>query len=301
MSKIGYNESLIPEKSVLPDPQVKQSVMGANVSIQKVGVNEVECPIKVKGKNGDIIKLKGVFSSYVSLAPGKKGINMSRLPRTIYEHMLEKCSEVGVEGLVNIARDLVSRLGSTDSYIKVKFDYPMWQNSLLSKNENGEPYGAYAYYPCEFEVKCNKQGQISGYLTLIFHYSSSCPCSDQLAQEAVKTYAEAAIPHSQRSTAKTTVQIDLDKDFWIEDLVMLHRDALKTEVNYAPVRREDEMHFAVLSGLYPKFVEDAARLVYGALIEADYPDFVGVFTHYESLHRENAVSVIYKGIPDGLR
>jgi len=295
-----FDVDRVPQKSNLPDPQLKHSVLGADVAIQKVGVNNVECPIKIVSKSGDVVKLRGVFSSYVSLDSGKKGINMSRLPRTIYDHMLKKESEVGVLGMIGITKDLVTRLGTENAYIKVKFDYPVKQNSLLSKDENGNPFWAWAYYPCALEVKQDATGQLKAYLSLTFTYSSACPCSYELSKEAMRTYTSEAISHSQRSHATTTVELDTTKDFWIEDLVELHREALKTEVNYAPVLREDEMHFAVLNGAYPKFVEDAARLMFKALNEANYTDFSVVLQHYESLHAENAIAVIFKGVEGGL-
>jgi GTP cyclohydrolase I len=296
-----FDISKVPNKEDLPDPQQTHDVVGADVYIQKVGVNEVECPIKIVSKHGETIKLKGTFSSYVSLMPGKKGINMSRLPRTIYDHMLNKQSNIGVDGLKEIANDLVMRVGTSEAYIKVKFDYPVKQKSLLSTDEDGNPLWAWGYYPCEFEVKQTAGSVPKVFFSILFTYSSACPCSQTLSEFACDTYTEKAIPHSQRSTAKTTVEIDPNKDFWIEDMVDLHREALKTEVNYAPVMRPDEMHFATLNGVYPKFVEDAARIMYNALYPCNFLDFLVVCVHYESLHKESAISVIYKGVPGGLR
>jgi len=109
----------------------------------------------------------------------------------------------------------------------------------------------------------------------------------------------ASIPHSQRSVA--TIKVELNKDLFIEDMVEMCRDALKTETQVM-VKREDEQAFAEMNGAYQKFVEDAARLLYHELSKDErIHDFVVNCVHMESLHSHDAVSRICKGLPDGLR
>jgi GTP cyclohydrolase I len=68
------------------------------------------------------------------------------------------------------------------------------------------------------------------------------------------------------------------------------------------VRRADEQAFAELNGAHIKFVEDAARLLYRELIGNDkIIDFQIACSHLESLHSHDAVSVLCKGVPGGLR
>jgi GTP cyclohydrolase I len=76
-------------------------------------------------------------------------------------------------------------------------------------------------------------------------------------------------------------------------------EALQTETQVF-VRREDEQAFAELNGAFPKFVEDAARLLYERLDgDARIRDFQIACAHLESLHSHNAVAVISKGLPGG--
>ena len=78
-------------------------------------------------------------------------------------------------------------------------------------------------------------------------------------------------------------------------------NALKTETQVM-VKREDEQAFAELNGVYIKFVEDAARLVYAELTQDKrIVDFEVACSHLESLHSHDAVSVICKGVPGGFR
>lgn len=87
----------------------------------------------------------------------------------------------------------------------------------------------------------------------------------------------------------------------IEDLQRHCASALKTETQVM-VKREDEQAFAELNGTYIKFVEDAARLLHRELAADErILDFQVACSHLESLHSHDAVSVICKGVKDGLR
>ena len=109
------------------------------------------------------------------------------------------------------------------------------------------------------------------------------------------------MPHSQRSVARITVEIDPDKPFlYIEDLRDICDQAMKTETQVM-VKREDEQAFAELNGGNTKFVEDAARLFYQDSNAADrIKDFRVILSHLESLHSHDAIASIAKGVFEGL-
>ncbi|HET6527708.1 MAG TPA: GTP cyclohydrolase, FolE2/MptA family, partial [Balneolaceae bacterium] len=124
-------------------------------------------------------------------------------------------------------------------------------------------------------------------------------CSYELAEHVRETREVAAIPHSQRSIASLTVE--LNEDIFIEELVNHCLQALMTETQVM-VKREDEQAFAEMNAAYQKFVEDAARLLYEELNDDDrIDDFLIRCVHLESLHSHDAVSRICKGVKDGLR
>ncbi len=104
-----------------------------------------------------------------------------------------------------------------------------------------------------------------------------------------------ATPHSQRSTADVRVRLTSGFDFPIVDVIDLVEDALKTPVQTA-VKREDEQAFALANGQNLMFCEDAARRIQRAL-DADerIADFRVRATHHESLHPHDAVAVATKG------
>ena len=147
-------------------------------------------------------------------------------------------------------------------------------------------------------------GEYKFFLTVDYVYSSTCPCSFELAQDARENRNKAANGHSQRSIAKIKVQFDPNNVVWIEDIVELCRKQVPTEV-IVICKRRDEQAFAELNGSNLLFTEDAARLLYEGLDEwydgGKISDFSIVTEHIESLHPWSATAVVYKGIPGGLR
>lgn len=276
----------------LPDVQNYLMGKGADVGIQKVGVKGVEVPVKYYTQNRKIVKLKTDVSAYVSLTKETKGINMSRLVRTLYDHI---DNELSVELLQNLLVDYKDKLDSRDSYIKFRFDFPMKQTSLRSNLEGWQ------YYSCILEGRMNGDSEAKLYLTVDYVYSSACPCSYEMGQYITEQTGEPVVSHSQRSTAKVTVQLDSENVLFIEELIEKLRIAIPTEV-LVMCKREDEAEFARLNGSNPLFCEDTGRIAYEALdTDSRVLDFVVVCLHHESLHKHDAVSVIYKGLEGGLR
>ena len=134
-------------------------------------------------------------------------------------------------------------------------------------------------------------------------YSSTCPCSFELAYDARTKRQAAANAHSQRSIATVTIEFDPTNVVWIEDLVELCRKHIPTEVQVV-VKRKDEQAFAELNGSNLLFSEDVARILHRALDnwydKGRIKDFSVAISHEESLHPWNAIAVTSKGLPGGL-
>ena len=271
------------EIETFPDLQNGPSslIQGAAVEIQQVGIHNFRIPLKYKTRDNGIIELETKVTGTVSLEAHKKGINMSRIMRSFYEHKNETFS---INKLENILAKYKEKLKSFDSKIALKISYPIIQKSLRSDLEG------YQYYNVTFEGDLNKQGELKKIMHFDFVYSSACPCSYELAVHARKYRNKVTVSHSQRSVAR--LSIEFEDMIWIEDLKEICEKALKTETQVI-VKREDEMAFAELNGSYLKFVEDAARLLYKELIhDKRVKDFRVICSHQESLHSHDAVSVI---------
>lgn len=188
-----------------------------------------------------------------------------------------------------------SELSAHSAQLKLDFEYPILKKSLRSGLEGWQ------YYKCSFEGKLRQATRFQKFIHFDFIYSSACPCSSELAEHARKSRNVYSISHSQRSTARVSVEIAEGAQLSIEEIQQICLDALKTETQVM-VKRVDEQAFAELNGAYTKFVEDAARLMYEKLqAEPRIADFQVACAHLESLHSHDAVAVISKGIRGGFK
>lgn len=280
----SYDKDFYPCDGDLPDPQVDPVLPGARIPLNKVGIAPVDLPIKVLRRDGTSQVLQSQASLYCSLDdPYAKGLNLSRLyilmHETIKDHMT-------LDGITSVLQEMANKQGSNNAYCKLRFKYPWTQKALRSREpltDEEIERGQYQLLPDGDKISLRKmEGHIAYnvvlegqyhrgapreytfFLTLEYVYSSTCPCSFELAHNAKEKRDAAANAHSQRSIMTTKVEFDPSKIVWIEDLIELHRQHLPTEVQVV-VKRRDEQAFAELNGANLLFSEDAVRIVFEAL------------------------------------
>ncbi len=275
-------------RASLPDLQngPESLIKGARRHIQHVGISNFRLPIHFQRRDNGELTLETSVTGTVSLEAGKKGINMSRIMRSFYRHSEQTFSFTTIEAALD---DYKSDLDSFDARIQMRFSYPMKIKSLRSGLEG------FQYYDIALEL-VEQDGVRKKIIHLDYVYSSTCPCSLELAEHARQQRGQLATPHSQRSVARISVEMDCDGPcLWFEDLIELCRTAVPTETQVM-VKREDEQAFAELNAANPIFVEDAARLFFQALQnEPRVRDFRIIASHQESLHSHDAVSVVTEG------
>ncbi|MFL2848244.1 MAG: GTP cyclohydrolase FolE2 [Coraliomargaritaceae bacterium] len=290
-----YDESFVVSneyRESLPDVQNANDrhITGSNVPILKVGISNFKLPLKFIVQNSDTIQLETSVTGNVSLEAGQKGINMSRIMRVFYEFQDRVFT---LDLLKEVLQNYKVTLNTYRAEIRLDFNYPIMQSSLRSD------LSGWQYYKVTYEGILDEQDVFHKRMHFDFIYSSACPCSSDLAEHAREVRQIYSIPHSQRSTARISVELDPAAHLFVEDLQSIALNALKTETQVM-VKREDEQAFAELNGAYPKFVEDAARLLF-AQLNADkrIKDFQVACAHLESLHSHDAIAVIHKGVPGG--
>jgi GTP cyclohydrolase I len=335
-----YDKDFYPLDSDLPDPQIDPVIPGARVALNKVGIAPVDLPIRVQRRDGTDQILQAQASIYCSLDdPNVKGLNLSRLYILMHDNIKDNLT---IDGIKSVLTEMANKQGSNNAYCKLRFKYPWTQKALrsrmpLTENElneglfqelaNGEkislrkmeghiaynvilegefhrtPFSLHAPTDDKYFERLDAS-QYKFYLTVEYTYSSTCPCSFELAHSATEKRKAAANAHSQKSIMRTTVQFDPNNIIWIEDLIEMHRQQLPTEVQVV-VKRRDEQAFAELNGANLLFSEDAVRIMYAALDQLYNDkkifDFRIITDHRESLHSWEAIALVYKGIPNGLR
>ncbi len=279
-------------RETMPDMQnaAAKNISGANVPILKVGISNFRLPLKYITEKGDTLTLETSVTGSVSLEANHKGINMSRIMRVFYDFQNRIFTP---DLLEDVLLEYKHKLESLRAQLKMDFAYPILKPSLRSGLEGWQ------YYNVAFEGRMDELNRFRKYIHFDFIYSSACPCSSELSEHAREQRNVYGIPHSQRSTARVSIEVSDGAYLSIERLQQICLAALKTETQVM-VKREDEQAFAELNGAYSKFVEDAARLLYEQLDkEPAIADFQVACAHLESLHSHDAVAVINKGVPGG--
>lgn len=283
-----------------------------------VGMNRIEVPVRVQGKDGVTMQSPAHVSAFVDLGdPDARGIHMSRLylhlDRALAEHTLTPAA------LRHLLRDFLDSHAnlSTRALVRIDFEYQTRRKALASDNSGWRSY--------PFSIIATLEGKTFGLeLSYEVTYSSTCPCSAALARQLIQQQFQRdfaagqsidrdavinwlgseqgimATAHSQRSIADVRLQLTPTFEaFPFEELIDLIENALKTPVQTA-VKREDEQEFARLNGQNLMFCEDAGRRVRRAL-ESDERilDYWARCSHFESLHPHDAVSIVTKGVKNG--
>ena len=286
----SYDKDFVPSQEYLDSMPDLQNADFIGIPIDFVGIQGMHLPLKVREKNGDFQEVMAEVTGTVSLDAYNRGVNLSRILRTLYK---SKDDIFDINKVEDVLRNYQRDIKTFDSHILMNFKYRIWQDALRSVKEDGTPEGGWQYYDVTFDCNLDVSGEFKKIMHVQYLYSSSCPCSTALSEHAALTRGVYGIPHSQRSVAK--LSLEFDNLIWIEDVIDMCNDALTTEV-LVFCKREDEQAFAEKNGAQPKFVEDAIRYLANTLNKnPDVTDYKVVCSHLESLHAHQAVAVITKG------
>jgi len=308
-----HNENVV---RAMPDVanEAQPAVAG---TLEWVGMGNIDVPVTLAGSDGSAVRAPARVSAYVNLTqPDVRGIHMSRLYLHVDKHLsAEPLTPCSIRRLLRDFLDSHTEL-SDRAMVRISFDHLVRRPALKSDNSGWKSYpltiaGVIAKGQFSLEVGCEVV------------YSSTCPCSAALARQLIQErFGEdfargtpldydavvawlgseqgiCATPHSQRSIAEVRAKLAPSFGFPIVALIDRIENALKTPVQTA-VKREDEQAFALLNGENLMFCEDAARRIQAALAQDEHiADFWIRATHQESLHPHDAVAVATKGVTGG--
>ena len=202
----SYDEDFYTDD--LPDPQIDPVLPGARVPLKKVGIAPVDLPVRLRSRSGGEDKLLQTEASlYCSLDdPMAKGLNLSRLYLIMHEKIKDQLS---LDGMEDALKELAIGQGVKNAYCKLRFKYPMYQEALRTrkKHDHSQKQRGHIAYKTELEGQY-RDGEYKWFLTIDYVYSSTCPCSFELAHDARSKRNAAANAHSQRSILKVKVAFD---------------------------------------------------------------------------------------------
>lgn len=306
-------------------PDVQQTKTGfKKLPIEKVGIRNIKVPFNIITKNNNVsFNTIATISSYCNLVENIKGINMSRISRTINNVLKEK--NTGLKNLNNFVYALQKAHETNDIYIKAEFDYIYKTLTPLTNIESYEPIQV------EFE-SILRGGKLNNYITIKTTEMSLCPCSKEmsllinnLSNEEKQWLKQQNIPetfkfklqnagfgaHNQKSIVKITVEVPVDPEkeipIWIEDIVDIIRNSVSsptwstlkrpdekwvTETSYMGGYFDEQLNFIKTTG-GPMFVEDIARNIANELnqiLDKDILDYVIIVNNQESIHSDDIMA-----------
>ena len=245
-----------------------------NIPIQKVGVKDVEIPLKIERKSKDNkIELEMVFAKAkmsVGLSGEFKGTHMSRFIEILNKYRDENLLTSTIE---KILFDMKQKLDAMSSYLKFSFKYFIKKNAPVSNLES------LMCYDCAFEGELNDNCEFKFYLIATVPITTLCPCSKEISKYGA---------HNQRANLKIKIGYDKDEHIWLEDLIETAESCASSRI-YSLLKREDEKYVTEHAYENPKFVEDVIRDIVSKLNENPKINFYEVEVEaMESIHNHNA-------------
>lgn len=284
-----------------------------------VGMDAIDLPILLADDAGGDTRVPARVGAFVDLGAAEtRGIHMSRLYLQLDQALSsEPLSPRLLREL--LGSFLASHQGlSTRARVRIAFEHFLRRPALASE------HSGWRRYPVA--IAATLQGD-TFQLEVAFEvmYSSTCPASAALARQLItedfgrafpahlaldrtavqrwlaSEHGMRATPHSQRSLAAITLQLDPTLvSLPLTASIDRAEAALRTPVQTA-VKRIDEQAFARRNGENQMFCEDAARRLQSAFdADPSVRDFHLRVTHLESLHAHDAVAEASKAEVAGI-
>ena len=210
---------------------------------------------------------------YVSVDHKIKGANMSRFLECLmsYESVV-----VTSEHLRVMMKDMLSRLESTDGYIRLKFLYFVPRYAPVSKTRGVQGYEA------SF-IGRQVNGKYDFVIEVEVTGTNLCPCSKEISE-----YGE----HNQRNHIRVRLTHN-EELYWLEDIIETIEGVMSCPI-FPVLKREDEKWVTEKAYENPKFVEDLVRDVALALDSYNIAHYQIRSKSDASIHHHEAVASLSK-------
>lgn len=251
--------------------EVQNEIDKRNIAIDKVGIKNLQYPIRVLDKKDKEQHTVANINMYVSLPHQFRGTHMSR-----FVEVLEKYKdEIAVKNISNILKEVRDRFNAASAHLEIQFPYFIEKTAPVSKAKS------LMKYLCEFNSSITAKEGFSFILGVSVPVATLCPCSKEISKKGA---------HNQRGMIKVFVRSH--KFLWIEDLVELVENCASTSL-YSLLKREDEKFVTEHAYENPVFVEDVVRNVAQKLNNEKNITWYSVEVEsYESIHNHDAYAMI---------
>ena len=145
-----YDDGFMPSKEYLDSMPDLQNADFVGIPIDFVGIQGMHLPLKIREKDGGYQEVMVEVTGTVSLDAHNRGVNLSRILRTLYK---SKDDIFDINKVEDVLRNYQKDIKTFDAHILMNFKYRIWQDALRSVKEDGTPEGGWQYYDVTFD--CN--------------------------------------------------------------------------------------------------------------------------------------------------
>ena len=238
--------------------------------IHKVGIKDIEHPVRVLDRSGGEQSTVARFNMFVELPHNFKGTHMSRF----VEILEENDTEISVHSFRDIVTRMRDRLEAERGHLEMTFPYFMKKSAPVSGVKSLMNYQVTLIGDCS-DDRCDITTKVTVPVT------SLCPCS-----KGISDYGA----HNQRS--HITISAQTSEFVWLEEFVDIAERQASSEL-YGILKRPDEKHVTERAYDNPKFVEDLVRDI---AVELNNDSRIVAYTveaeNFESIHNHSAYALI---------
>jgi len=260
---------------------VQSSFDTRRITINRVGVSDIEFPLKISTKDKKSQVSHASVNMYASLFHTYRGTHMSRFAEAL-EHCFSDKTLTG-SNFPDLVKHIQTVLQADDVYVSASFKYFMVKHAPVSKKKSR------LAYTCKF-IGVLYKNKYNHVLEVDVPVQLLCPCSKELCYLSEKQAGLGA--HNQRALVTIQVRAIRPPGPWFEDLINIAEKASSIDL-YTILKRPDEKYVTETAYHNPKFVEDAARDTAVKLQTLKNINWFRVkVVSYESIHNHNAVAYI---------
>lgn len=244
------------------------------IAIDKVGIKDIQHPVKVSDRNSGEQNTIATFNMYVNLPHQFKGTHMSRFVEILNQH---EEREITVKSFRIMLAEMIERLQAESGYIEMDFPYFVNKEAPISKVKS------LMDYQVSFIGEINDD-KTDVMVKVVVPVTSLCPCSKNISDYGA---------HNQRS--HVTVTVRADSFIWIEDIIDMVEEEASCEI-FGLLKRPDEKFVTEKAYDNPKFVEDIVRDIAARLNDDKRINAYTVESeNFESIHNHSAYALITQG------
>ncbi|WP_148866978.1 GTP cyclohydrolase FolE2 [Thermosediminibacter litoriperuensis] len=241
------------------------------VPLKKVGVKNIEWPLKVLDKSKGYQHTVARVSLSVDLKHYMRGTHMSR-----FVEVLNDLEMLSPKALEDILAKIKEKLQAESSHLEMSFPYFIWKDSPVS--------GLASPLKIEAIIRAEKSAESAITMGVSVPVHTLCPCSREISESGA---------HNQRAVVE--IYVRSRKMIWFENLVEIAEKNASCPI-YTLLKRPDEKFVTERAYQNAKFVEDVTRDVALELERDDRIEWYRVeVTSFESIHNHDAFACVEKG------